>query len=279
MYNPTLNVIYDIEHGDRSDDEINILEKGMNYGWKWVRGYHDDNNFPGEAAFISNYTPNPNIANDMLKPAFYSWCATDSQSTDTEYLNWCTVAPSDGLYYGSTGIPEWTNSLLVVTLKNGLTTDNEVYRFKLNPDGSIAASTGGNPNPMKFFGSDQALNGRLRDIAVSPDGKKIFLVNNNSTTTHDPIRLTVYSYNDQTGIAGAAFPTVNLHPNPANTSLNVSCNEDIASIDIYNLVGERVFTNYTPTGSLDISGLGNGMYMVRIYTDSGLTVHKTFVKQ
>ena len=43
MYNPNQQIIYNIEHGDRTDDEINILQAGMNYGWKYVRGYHGDN--------------------------------------------------------------------------------------------------------------------------------------------------------------------------------------------------------------------------------------------
>jgi aldose sugar dehydrogenase len=278
IYNTNLGVLYDIEHGDRSDDEINILEKGMNYGWKNVRGYHGDNNFSGEADFISNYTPNPNISNDMLKPAFYSWCAT-TQSTDTEYLNWCTVAPSDGIYYSSTAIPEWTNSLLVVTLKNGLTTDNEVYRLKLNNDGSIMASTGSNPNPVRFFGADQALNGRLRDIAVSPDGQKIFLVNNNTPMTHDAIKITVYTHMVQTGLAGISIPEVTLHPNPATTALSITCSEDLVSTEVYNVMGELVNKKQGPVTQLDVSNLNTGFYTIRFTTGSGMVLTKKFCRQ
>jgi glucose/arabinose dehydrogenase len=277
MYNPNQEVIYDIEHGDRSDDEINVLEKGMNYGWKWVRGYHGDNNFPGESDFILNYVPDSTIAGDALRAAFYSWCAT-AQSSDTEYLNWCTVAPSDGIYYGSTGIPQWTNSLLVVTLKNGLTTDNEVYRFKLNENGSLMASTGSDPNPVKFFGSDQALNGRLRDIAVSPDGTKIYLVNNNTPMTHDSIRITVYTYNS-TGIREIASPKVNIHPNPANTVLMVSCSDEIAGTEVYNLLGEQVISEKGNVAQLNVSGLNSGFYIVRFTMASGAVVTEKFARQ
>ncbi len=277
IYNSSLGIIYDIEHGDRSDDEINVLEKGMNYGWKWVRGYHGDDNYPGESAFISSYTPNPNIANDALKPAFFSWCAT-AQSSDTEYLNWCTPAPSDGLYYGSTGIPQWTNSLLVVTLKNGSNTDNEVYRLKLNTDGTIAASTQSNPNPARFFGADQALNGRLRDIAVSPDGKKIFLVNNNTPNTKHPIRLTVYTYTGSTGIDALTTPSISLHPNPANTVLNISSSAEISTTEVYNLLGERVMMQNGAVSQLKVSGLTTGFYMIRFTTSSGVVVIEKFTR-
>jgi glucose/arabinose dehydrogenase len=30
------------EHGDNSDDEINSLQAGGNYGWPYVSGYNDD---------------------------------------------------------------------------------------------------------------------------------------------------------------------------------------------------------------------------------------------
>jgi len=184
MYNPTQNIIYDIEHGDRTDDEINILEAGMNYGWKNVRGFHNDNNYVGESTYISSYVPNPAIANDALKEPIITWCSI-LQPTNPAFLDWCTVAPSDGIYYGSNGIPDWTNSLLVVTLKNCLSTDQEVYQFKLNAAGTgILPSTASDPNPQKFFGADQALNGRLRDITVSPDGTKIYLINNGGNSGH-----------------------------------------------------------------------------------------------
>ncbi len=91
MYNTNLEIIYDIEHGDDTDDEINILEKGMNYGWKDVRGYHDDNSFPGEAEYVANYVPNPLVENDALIEPMYSWCTTPN--TSSVGTDWCTVAP------------------------------------------------------------------------------------------------------------------------------------------------------------------------------------------
>ncbi len=272
MYNPALGIIYNIEHGDRTDDEINILEKGMNYGWKWVRGYHGDNNYPGENAIISNYTPDPNIPNDKLKPAFYSWCA-ENQPTDNEYLNWCTPAPSDGIYYGSGAIPEWTNSLLVVTLKNGLSTDQELYRFKLNTDGSMATSTDANPNPMKFFGADQALNGRLRDIAVSPDGKKIYLINNFGGVR---AKITVYSSGPSTGINGAVHREISMYPNPAHTILSISSNEKLVSTAVYNLLGDNVLVEQGEITELNVTGLTPGFYIIRFTTASGAVVTEKF---
>lgn len=191
MYHDGLELVFDVEHGDDTDDEINLLNKGMNYGWSDVRGYHFDNSFPGEAAFVNNYVPHPMIPNDQLEEAFYSWCTiadTSSSSSD-----WCTVAPSDGIYYGSNGIPEWENSLLITTLKWGDGLSPEVYQLQLNAAGGIVPSTASDPNPKRFFGEDSFLNGRIRDIAYSTDGKTIFLINNAGTDRH---KITVYQYVD-----------------------------------------------------------------------------------
>ena len=192
MYNSDLDIIYSIEHGDRTDDEINILQKGMNYGWKEVRGYHGDDNHPGETDYINNYVPEPSIAGDQLVEAFYSWCP-ESASGSSDNSTWCTVAPSGGIYYNSTGIPEWTNSLLVVTLKKVTGIQRSLHVFKLDGSGNLIPSTAENPNPQQFFGDDEDLNGRLRDVAVSPDGKTIYLINNGGTTSH---KITTYTLDE-----------------------------------------------------------------------------------
>ncbi|MBK9249247.1 MAG: PQQ-dependent sugar dehydrogenase [Ignavibacteria bacterium] len=286
IYNPTHNLIYTIEHGDRSDDEINILHKGMNYGWKNVRGYHADNNYPGEAEFVNNYKPDPRIPGDSLVEPFYSFCASPSQDTSSDGANWCSIAPSDGIYYGSPGIPEWTNSLLIVTLKDGVTTNPELYQVKLLPDGSYAPSSSQNPNPNRFFGSDQALNGRLRDIAVSPDGRTIYLVNNYGG---DRDKITVYTYD--TSAIGVDEPGVreefSVYPNPANEYSQVEyilASPAVVSISISNLFGQEVKVleeGLQAAGrhvrNIETSGLASGVYVLHLKTKSKLIGYQKLI--
>jgi aldose sugar dehydrogenase len=277
MYNSDLDIIYDIEHGDRTDDEINILYKGMNYGWKYVRGYHADNNFPGEASYIANYAPYPGITNDSLVQAFYSWCAT-TPDTSSNFLDWCTVAPSDGMHYNSSGIPEWTNSLLVVTLKNGLTTDNEVFQFQLLPNGELEPSMPNDPNPKTFFGADQALNGRLRDIAASADGKKIFLINNGGAGITD--KITVYTYDSTaTAVQDLSDGGVRFYPNPADDIITLQSEDPVITMWIYDLSGRMLMTmEGNNIVSMDVSQLAKGPYVFKLKTHSGNEVINRFVK-
>jgi len=273
MYNTRLDLLYDIEHGDRTDDEINILESGMNYGWKQVRGYHNDDSFDGEADFVSNYTPHPSIANDALKEPFYSWCTT--RDTSDQYTEWCTVAPSDGIYYDSPGIPQWTNSLLVVTLKDGLSTDREVHLFRLQENGELVASTQENPNPTTFFGEDQAANGRLRDITYSPDGKRIYLINNGGT---DRDKITVYEL-DPDGVASTAEQKeIHLFPNPVEGYLTLAnFSGSAASLSLFNVMGNSIPLPSLQENQLDVSNLAPGCYILH-FEKNGQPMSKRFLK-
>lgn len=275
MYNPNLDVVYDIEHGDRTDDEINVLHKGMNYGWKEVRGYHGDESFSGEADFVSNYVPNALITDDALIEPLYSWCTTPS--TSNVWTDWCTVAPSGGAYYGSEAIPEWTNSLLVVTLKDGLSTDKEVYQFKLDQSGALIPSTEQQPNPKRFFAEDQALNGRLRDIAISPDGGSIYLINNGGTSAD---KITMYT-SESFGLPGANQSQIVLYPNPVTDVLKVGGLNDLSavkSIQISSVLGQTKSVQFDESLQIDVSDLNQGLHFISIeFADKNYV--KKFVKK
>ena len=263
IYNPNLETLYCIEHGDDTDDEINLLHKGMNYGWKDVRGYHNDNSLVGEADYVANYQPNPFITDDALVEPIYSWCTIPSSSSNG--LNWCTVAPSDGIYYGSESIPEWENSLLVVTLKDGATTDREVYQFKLQDDGELVPSTPDNVNPKKFFGEDQDINGRLRDITISPDGKSIYLINNSGT---DANKIIVYTYKEPSSnqvIEQDLRPVV--FPNPADNEITIQGIADLSKLEflqITSAVGQTKQLQLNSNNTIDISHLEKGIHFIQI---------------
>ena len=228
--------------------------------------------------FISGYVPNSSIPNDALKEPLFAWCATQ-QPTISTFLDWCTVAPSDGIYYGSTGIPDWTNSLLVVTLKNGASSDQELYQFKLNPDGiSFAPSTPSSPNPRKFFAADQALNGRLRDIAISPDGTKLYLINNGGSATD---KITIYTYDTNSGLNGAVVSEfkLELFPNPSHETIQITCSETIVRVELTDLLGHNLFSSDKLLSELSISNLEDGIYICNFKTLSGKVIRKKIVKE
>jgi hypothetical protein len=76
---------------------------------------------------------------------------------------------------------------------------------------------------------------------------------------------------------------VEVFPNPAKDEITVMSKESgVRSVEIENVVGEKVFSLRTPNSKLptkiDVSGLAPGIYFVKVTTDKGSVVRK-FIKQ
>jgi len=132
------NKLYSSEHGPNNDDEINIIEKGRNYGWPDVQGFC-------------------NTGSEQ------SFCA--SRNVKEPIMAWTPTIAACGLdYYTSDLIPQWKNSLLLVALKN-----QRLYQLKL--DDSFSNITTVN----EYFTN---AHGRMRDICISPAGKVYICTSN-----------------------------------------------------------------------------------------------------
>ena len=124
------NKIYASEHGPNIEDEVNIIEKGRNYGWPDVNG-------PCNGSEVSFCT-----TNNVKEPI---WSSGEN-----------TIAVCGIDFYNSDKIPEWKNSILMTTLK-----DASLRQLKLSTDGGSVTST-------SIYFKDA--HGRLRDICISPSG-------------------------------------------------------------------------------------------------------------
>src|SRR3954453_13788692 len=179
--------LYSAEHGPKTDDEINILTRGSNYGWPHVAGFKDNKAYV-YARWAKSSTPCSQLQyNDMAIPSsvpqepesafeepFVSPIATmftvptgynfqDPACKGVDFICWPTVGVSDVEFYESKdkGIPGWDKVLLVTTLKRG-----SLYVLPLSADGKAAAG-----RFSRYFQSEN----RFRDTAVSPDGRTIYI--------------------------------------------------------------------------------------------------------
>lgn len=188
-------VLYAAEHGPFSDDEINIIRPGRNYGHPLVIGYADGN-YNGLAAGVTEKDSMPGPWNttypligdeqanarslDHFEPPIKSFFPTnnnlllafaDTIRSGGKSPVWPSLAPSGIAAYTSGAIPGWKHSLLLTSLKSG-----KIVRVKLRPDGLGVAEE------KEYFNSKV----RYRDIAVSSDGKKIYVSTDRSAVTSGP---------------------------------------------------------------------------------------------
>lgn len=101
--------LFSSEHGPDTDDEVNMIHRGGNYGWPDVRGNCD----PAEQDFCDEW----NVVEPLMR--------------------WTPTIAACGIdYYTNDLIPQWKNSILMCTLKN-----SRLVQLKLNEDRSDIAST------------------------------------------------------------------------------------------------------------------------------------------
>ncbi|MBO7494013.1 MAG: T9SS type A sorting domain-containing protein, partial [Bacteroidales bacterium] len=85
------------------------------------------------------------------------------------------------------------------------------------------------------------------------------------------------------GVEEHLLNSISLFPNPANDVVNVECtmnNVQCLGVEVFDVFGKLINTVNVvdnPT-RINVSGLANGMYFVRVTTDEG-TVTKTFIKK
>ena len=72
--------------------------------------------------------------------------------------------------------------------------------------------------------------------------------------------------------------SLKVYPNPANDYLNVE--GEMTSIEIYNTVGQRMMTKQVNSDTkIDLSGLNNGIYFLRVYNNGEMAVRKFSVNR
>ena len=291
------DLLYNSEHGDKSDDELNLLVGGGNYGWNEVAGYCDGN-YNGltlggnsgvdETSFCSGTPTN----HGPLK-TFFTLNQAGINALSSDNLTWPTVAPSSIDFYGSNKIPGWKNSLLVSCLKAG-----KVYRVKLNSAGTGLSALSTGLDTASYFRGE----GRFRDLAVSPDGLKIYVACDITGQTSGPSggfngggaappnagSILEYSYVGAVlGIEEphlqerpAAEHAIKLYPNPVRDVLTVSITSGVQKpfhLRVYNQAGlpVRDVTTVKTEVRVEMKGLPAGVYYVEVYSGYERLVNTT----
>jgi glucose/arabinose dehydrogenase len=279
------DILYSSEHGPFSDDEINVIQVGRNYGWPQVAGYCDGNYNGMTIGGFAVVNEQNNCATLNAKEPLRSIFPSANPPTGGDNMTWPSMAPSGTDFYGSLAIPGWQNSLLVASLKKGV-----IARYQLSNDGqSIISDT------INYFRGM----GRYRDIVVSPDGLKLYVAcdssgstsgptGNVTTTPANPGSILEFTY-QPSGPARAVSQlltetkvsddlkdkSIDVYPNPARTYFviyNYSVeNRRVQLFDINGSLVRNIQAKELAT-RVDINDLSNGIYVLMVKGASGKNI-------
>lgn len=238
-------IMYSSEHGPSNDDEVNIIEKGRNYGWPDVMGFCDS---PAE----NQYCADSNVVEPIA-----AWTPT------------LAVAGAD--FYSSGSIAEWQNSLLVTSLKAG-----QLTALKLSEDGRTVLQ-----EESYFY----YWWGRLRDLCISPDGRIFLAVSNRdgrgTVEAGDDriVELAAVNVSSTAGVGESGDLKFSVYPNPFEDEglhIDYAISEE-AILVVYDQVGReltrRVLYPSETHVTITISG-DAGLYNLLLLTQTGSTYFK-----
>lgn len=223
--------LYSSEHGPNTDDEINIIEKGGNYGWPDVKGFC---NTSSEITFCND--------SNVVEPLF-AWTPT--------------VATSGICFYDHPAIPAWEGHLLLTTLK-----DERVIQLSLNAAKDSITST------TDFFTNRW---GRLRDITSDPEGSVYIATNSFPQQIIKLYNATYTSIEEKNTPSEAIRifpnPTINQLTIEINTSKKLNYQLNIYDIKGRKVLFQN---DLHKTLQLDVNKLPNGIYFVELINNEGI---------
>ncbi len=145
-FDPATGRLWEDEHGPRGGDELNIIEKGKNYGWPVITHGVDYSGVAVGAGITAK--------EGMEQPVYY-WDPV--------------IAPSGLAFYQGTLFPEWKGSIFIGGLRGML-----LDRLTLSDDKVVAEEA---------LLTD--LHTRIRDVRVGPDGAVYVLTDSGTAVISD----------------------------------------------------------------------------------------------
>lgn len=142
MFDDLSQRLWSIEHGPRGGDEINLIEKGKNYGWP-VISYGRE--------YISNRKVSKTAVKDGLEQPVYYFTPS--------------IAPSSLLIYSGKKFPEWRGTLFSGALKL-----RHLNAVTITENNQFVAE-------KRFF---EEYSERIRNVVENPEGEIFFATDSGS---------------------------------------------------------------------------------------------------
>jgi glucose/arabinose dehydrogenase len=141
-YNSVTGQLFDVEHGPRGGDEVNLVRPGLNYGWPIITYGMDYNGQPMPTSV-----------------------GTEKEGMEQPLKYWVpSIAPCGSNFYTGKLFPKWQNQLFVAALGS-----KELHRVEINGGKAVADEV-----VLKGASEDD----RMREVIGGPDGALYVLFRN-----------------------------------------------------------------------------------------------------
>ena len=73
---------------------------------------------------------------------------------------------------------------------------------------------------------------------------------------------------------------INVYPNPSDEIINISCNESISSVSVYNLLGKKIYEKSISNihAQININEFNRDIYLLKVTTQSGDDIFHKIIK-
>lgn len=146
---PETGDLWVADHGESGGDEINIIQRGGNFGWPLV-------SFGVDYRTGQPFAPEPSEGDDFITPVFNFGPGRDDN-----------FPPSGMVFYTGDAFPEWQGDMLVGNLRHQ-------YLGRFPVDGETVDA------PERLL-ADQGW--RIRDVVVGPDDGFVYVISDGEGAT------------------------------------------------------------------------------------------------
>ena len=124
----------------------------------------------------------------------------------------------------------------------------------------------GNGDAKITLTADENTTGTMRSSNVEISGEGV------------PSKTIIVSQTATLGVNSSTLSLITLYPNPTSDILNIETQQKISKIEIFDLSGKLVKSVEGKAKNISVSNLTNGMYLIKLYTESGVENSK-FIKK
>ena len=124
----------------------------------------------------------------------------------------------------------------------------------------------GNGDAKITLTADENTTGAMRSSNVEISGEGV------------PSKTLIVSQTATLGVNSSTLSLTTLYPNPTSDILNIETQQKISKIEIFDLSGKLVKSVEGKAKNISVSNLTNGMYLIKLYTESGV-MNSKFIKK